>query len=256
MTTSLTNPPPRTVILSPHFDDAALSLAGLIPRLPAPVTVVTVFGGAPAAHHAVSWWDSTCGFSTAAEAHRARFAEDARAAELLGVARTVLDHPDGPYGDGDELTRLDAYLAALPTPFPLVLLPIGTNQPDHERVRDRALRVLAGLGAPLPLLYADLPYTGHLPEWGTPDTDRALGGDRTFGLAYQDLLSRYTLDVAYDLVLTDDEWARKREAVLCYGSQLAPLAADHGSLLARRGPLRAERVWAPVHRPQPAGAGS
>ncbi|MFH8346561.1 PIG-L deacetylase family protein [Streptomyces sp. NPDC018045] len=250
----MTPPPPRTVILSPHFDDAALSLAGLIPRLPGPVTVVTVFGGAPAAHHAVSWWDSTCGFSTAAEAYRARLAEDARAAALLGVDRTVLDHPDGPYGAGDELTGLDAFLSALPNPFPLVLLPLGTNQPDHERVRDRALRVLDDLGAPPPLLYADLPYTGHLPEWGAPDTDRALGGSKAYGVAYQDLLTCYRLDLAHDLVLTDAEWARKREAVLCYASQLAPLAADHGSLLARGGPLRAERVWSPVRRPQPAGA--
>ncbi|MFD7668906.1 PIG-L deacetylase family protein [Streptomyces sp. NPDC059788] len=252
----MTTPPPRTVILSPHFDDAALSLAGLIPRLPAPVTVVTVFGGAPAAHHAVSWWDSTCGFSTTAEAHRTRLAEDARAAALLGVDQAVLDHPDGPYGEDDELEGIDAYLGALPTPFPLVLLPIGTNQRDHQRVRDRALRVLDGLGAPLPLLYADLPYTGHLPEWGTPDTDRALGGDETYGLAYQDLLTRYRLDLAHDLVLDDAQWARKRETVVCYGSQLAPLAIDHGSLLARGGPLRAERVWSPTRRPRPAGAGS
>ncbi|OKH99264.1 LmbE family protein [Streptomyces sp. CB02923] len=252
----MTPPPPRTVILSPHFDDAALSLAGLIPRLPAPVTVVTVYGGAPADHHAVSWWDSTCGFSTAAEAHRTRLAEDARAAGLLGVDQAVLDHPDGPYGESDELTGIDAYLGALPEPFPLVLLPIGTNQADHRRVRDRALRVLAGLGAPPPLLYADLPYTGHLPEWGTPDVEHALGGDQTYGLAYQDLRARYGLDVAHDLVLTDEEWARKREAVLCYGSQLAPLAADHGSLVARGGPLRAERVWSAVRGPRPAGAGA
>ncbi|MEU7226151.1 PIG-L deacetylase family protein [Streptomyces chrestomyceticus] len=250
----MTPPPPRTVILSPHFDDAVLSLAGLIPRLPAPVTVVTVFGGAPAGHHAVSWWDSTCGFSTAAEAHRARLAEDARATALLGVDRTVLSHPDGPYDEGDELTDIDAYLRALPTPLPLVLLPIGTNQADHRRVRDRALHVLDELGAPLPLLYADLPYTGHLPEWGTPDTDRALGDDQTFGLSYQDLAARYRMDLAHDLVLSDEEWARKREAVHCYSSQLAPLAADHGRLLARSGPLRAERVWSPVRRPQPAGA--
>ncbi|MEU2790456.1 PIG-L family deacetylase [Streptomyces sp. NPDC007100] len=252
----MTPPPPRTVILSPHFDDAALSLAGLIPLLPAPVTVVTVFGGAPAGDPPVSWWDSTCGFSTAAEAHRARLAEDARAAGLLGVSQAVLDHPDGPYGDGGELDGIDAYLSGLPAPLPLVLLPIGTNQPDHQRVRDRALRVLDGLGAPLPLLYADLPYTGHLPEWGTPDADRALGGNPAYGPAYQDLLARYALGVAHDLVLTDEQWARKREAVLCYGSQLAPLAADHGSLLARGGPLRAERVWSPARRRQPAGEGA
>ncbi|MCK8677799.1 hypothetical protein [Streptomyces lichenis] len=44
-------------------------------------------------------------------------------------------------------------------------------------------------------------------------------------------------------MLDDRQWAAKRAAVLCHGSQLAPLAADHGSLPARGGPLRAERVW-------------
>ncbi|MET9290897.1 PIG-L family deacetylase [Streptomyces sp. NPDC003077] len=242
--------PPRTVILSPHFDDAALSLGGLIPILPGPVTVVTVYGGAPAPGRPVSWWDSTCGFSTAAEAHGARLAEDARACELLGVRRVVLDHPDGPYGDGEELTGIDAYLRTLP-PETTVLLPLGTNQHDHGKVRDRALRVLAELGAPLPLIYADLPYTGHLPEWATDGADDALCGNETYGLAYQDVRHRYRTTVAYELSLTDEQWARKRAAVLSYASQLAPLAADHGSLAARSGPLRAERVWslAPLASP-------
>ncbi|MFE4646339.1 PIG-L family deacetylase, partial [Streptomyces sp. NPDC056730] len=40
------------------------------------------------------------------------------------------------------------------------------------------------------------------------------------------------------------QWAAKRAAVLCYASQLAPLAIDHDRVMARGGPLRAERVWA------------
>lgn len=239
----MTPPPLPTVILSPHFDDAALSLAGLIPQLPGPVTVVTVYGGEPASHHPVSWWDSVCGFSTAREAYRARRVEDVRACELLGVESVVLDHPDGPYGDGTELTGIDGCLAELP-PEALLLVPIGTNQPDHEKVRDRALTVTGKLGRAVPLMYADLPYTGHLDEWGSAGADPALGRSHLYGLAYQDMTSRHTLRVEHDLTLTDEQWALKREAVLCYGSQLAPLAADHGMLLARNGPLRAERVWA------------
>ncbi|MFD5897366.1 PIG-L deacetylase family protein [Streptomyces sp. NPDC060366] len=234
---------PGTVILSPHFDDAALSVAGLVAQLPGPVTVVTVYGGEPASHHPVSWWDSACGFSTAREAYRARRAEDARACELLGVESVVLDHPDGPYGDGTELTGIDACLAELPAETRL-LIPIATNQPDHEKVRDRALAVAAQLGRAVPSVYADLPYTGHLDEWGSAGADQALGRSHGYGLAYQDMTSRHDLRVEHDLTLTDDQWALKREAVLCYGSQLAPLAADHGILLARNGPLRAERVWA------------
>ncbi|MFJ1705252.1 PIG-L deacetylase family protein [Kitasatospora sp. NPDC088346] len=238
----MNHPTWRTVILSPHFDDAALSLAGLIPELPDPIAVVTVFGGAPAAHHPVSWWDSICGFSTPQEAHRARLAEDARACRLLGVHPLVLDHPDGPYGDGGELLGIDRLLASMPADA-LVLVPVGSNQPDHQRVRDRALAVRAALGAPPPLLYADLPYTGHLPEWATDEADRALARSPRCGLAYQDLLRTHRTTVRHDLRLDDEQWAAKREAVLCHASQLAPLAADHGSLLARGGPLRAELVW-------------
>ncbi|MFC8076881.1 PIG-L deacetylase family protein [Streptomyces sp. NPDC057307] len=238
----MTPPPPATVILSPHFDDAVLSLAGLIPQLPGPVTIVTVYGGEPGSHHPVSWWDTVCGFSTAREAYRARRAEDARACELLGVESVVLDHPDGPYIDGAELTAIDGFLAEL-APETQLLIPVATNQSDHQKVRDRALAVLGKLGRRPPLVYADLPYTGHLDEWGSPETDDALSRSYLYGLAYQDLTSRHELRLAHDLTLTDDQWALKRDAVLCYGSQLAALAADHGMVIARTGPLRAERVW-------------
>ncbi|MEV0774365.1 PIG-L deacetylase family protein [Streptomyces sp. NPDC050433] len=234
---------PATVILSPHFDDAVLSLAGLIPQLPGPVTVVTVYGGEPGSHHPVSWWDSVCGFSTAREAYGARRVEDERACGLLGVESVALHHPDGPYFDGTELTAIDTCLAEL-APETQLLIPLSTNQQDHQKVRDRALTVIEKLGRPLPLLYADLPYTGHLDEWGSPEVDHALGRSHRYGLAYQDMTERHELRPVHDLVLTDDQWALKREAVLCYSSQLAALATDHGMLTARTGPLRAERVWA------------
>jgi LmbE family N-acetylglucosaminyl deacetylase len=231
-----------TVVLSPHFDDAVFSLGGLLATLPGPVAVVTVHGGAPAPGAPVSWWDGVCGFSSAHEAHRARVAEDAAACARLGVAQVVLDHPDGPYADGAELTGLDAFLKELPTST-RVLVPLGSNQPDHEKVRLRAMSVLAGLGAPLPWMYADLPYTGHLPEWASDAASGALAKSPMCGLAYQELLRTHRTTVRHDLRLTDEQWSAKREAVQCYGSQLAPLAADHGNFLARTGPLRAELIW-------------
>lgn len=249
MATSASRTAPRTVVLSPHFDDAALSLAGLLPTLPGPVAVVTVYGGAPAAGAPVSWWDGTCGYSTAAEAHRSRLAEDAAACALLGAEQVVLDHPDGPYAAPNaELPNLDAYLKDL-APGTDVLVPVGSNQPDHETVRDHAVRALAELGASLPYVYADLPYTGHLPQWGTPEASDALARSPMCGLAYQDLLREYRTTVRHTLRLDDEQWAAKRAAVLCYASQLAPVAADHGGFLARFGPLHAELVWSiePAH---------
>lgn len=234
---------PRTVVLSPHFDDAALSLAGLIADLPGPVDIVTVYGGAPPAGASVSWWDSNCGFSSPQEAHRARLAEDAAACALLGARQVVLDHPDGPYAaPGAEPEQLDGYLAGL-APGTEILVPLGSNQPDHEAVRRRALAALAELGAPAPTVYADLPYTGHLPEWGLPEASEALARSTRCGLAYQDLLRDYRTTVRDALTLDDRQWAAKREAVLCYGSQLAPVSADHGPFLARGGPLASELTW-------------
>ncbi|MGH4035262.1 PIG-L deacetylase family protein [Actinomycetota bacterium Odt1-20B] len=234
---------PRTVVLSPHFDDAALSLGGLIARLPGPVDIVTVYGGAPAPGTLVSWWDSTSGFSSAHEAHRVRLAEDAAACALLDARQVALDHPDGPYAaPGSELAELDAYLAKL-EPGTDVYVPLGTNQRDHEAVRRRALRVLADLGAPLPIVYADLPYTGHLPEWGRPEASEALATSEPYGPAYQGMLHEYRTAVRDAVTLDDEQWAAKRAAVLCYGSQLAPVSIDHGAFLARTGPVSSELTW-------------
>ncbi|MFI6638654.1 PIG-L deacetylase family protein [Streptomyces sp. NPDC050504] len=233
----------RTVVLSPHFDDAALSLAGLLPELPGPVTVVTVFGGAPDADAPVSWWDRTCGFSTAAEAYRTRLAEDAAACALMGAEQIVLDHPDGPYAaPGAELHALDDFLKNL-GPGALVLAPLGSNQPDHEAVRHRAVSVLGAIGAPLPRVYADLPYTGHVPGWGEPGAVDTLAVNSYCGLAYQALSRAYDTTVKHELRLSDEQWAAKRAAVLCHGSQHAAIATDHGAFLSRTGPLSAELIW-------------
>jgi LmbE family N-acetylglucosaminyl deacetylase len=234
--------PWHTVVLSPHFDDAVFSLAATLAGLPGPTAVVTVYGGAPAPGVPVSWWDGTCGFSTAREAHRARVAEDAAALARIGVEQVVLDHPDGPYAQGPELPLLDDFLARLPAGTD-VWAPLGSNQADHENVRVRATRALTRLGAPLPYVYADLPYTGHLPEWGTDRASEALAQSPMCGLAYQDLLRTHRTAVHHHLVPDDTQWAAKRSAAQCYGSQLAPVAADHGNFLSRTGPLRAELVW-------------
>ncbi|NJQ15865.1 PIG-L deacetylase family protein [Streptomyces bohaiensis] len=233
---------PGTLLLSPHFDDAALSVAGLLPRLPGPVTVLTVHAGPPPADAAVSWWDASCGFTSAAEAHGVRDAEDSRACDLLGVARRTLGHPDGPYGGDPGLPELVAALAALPAGT-TVLLPLGTNQPDHRAVREVALRALADRTDLTLLVYADLPYTGHLPGWGGERTDEALAASETWGEAFRELRGRFRTEVAHAARLDPAAWARKRAAVLCHGSQLAPLALDHGAFLAADGPLTAERVW-------------
>ena len=110
----------RTVVLSPHFDDAALSVAALVRRLPRPLTVVTVFGGPPPEGSPVSWWDATCGFSSAAEAYACRRAEDARACALLERTDLSVDEvaADAGFGTAGSLRlHLQAELGVSPTAY-------------------------------------------------------------------------------------------------------------------------------------------
>ncbi|MFI2029351.1 PIG-L family deacetylase [Streptomyces buecherae] len=243
-TTRPGTPPWGTVVISPHFDDAVLSLAAVLPRLRGPVAVVTAYGGAPEPGAAVSEWDEMCGFTTPHEAHAARVVEDAQALGLLGVAQIALPHPDGPYGNPDQLGHLDQWLRELPADTE-VLAPMGTRQEHHALVREQVLLTRATQGAPPPLIYADLPYTGHTPGWHTDGAEQALAADAERGESYRSLAERFRLTPRWEVRLDDAEWASKRLAVQCYGSQLAPLGAlGHGLFLHRTGPLRTERVWA------------
>ena len=87
----------RLVILSPHLDDAALSLGATIARVSrarSDVTVVTVRAGNPDSSAPAGEWDSACGFATAGEAARERRREDERACAILGAAPEWLPFPD------------------------------------------------------------------------------------------------------------------------------------------------------------------
>jgi LmbE family N-acetylglucosaminyl deacetylase len=87
------------LILSPHFDDAVLSLGGLIAKMPERAIVITVFAGTPA-ESVTARWDRRSGFASAAEAMHARSIENDRALAVLGVPKRAicsLDHIDDQY---------------------------------------------------------------------------------------------------------------------------------------------------------------
>ncbi|GAA2910888.1 PIG-L family deacetylase [Streptosporangium fragile] len=226
-----------TIVVSPHFDDAALSVAGVLARRAGSAVIVTVLGGA--AGETPSAWDRLCGFASAEEAARERRAEDARACAVLGVDQVALDHPDAPVA-GLRLHGLETFLTEHVTPRTRVLVPMGIGNADHEAVRDQALDVLDKVGARETRIYADLPYASALREWGGPSAEEALAA----GAQARALAGRYRLRPESRLRLQGSEWALKRRAVLCYASQLAPLACEYGEFLAVPGPLQYELVWA------------
>ncbi|WP_329091818.1 MULTISPECIES: PIG-L deacetylase family protein [unclassified Streptosporangium] len=225
----------ETIVVSPHFDDAVLSAAGLLARREGNAAIVTALGGAG---ETLSAWDRLCGFASAEETARERRAEDARACEILGVDQVALDNPDVPAARLP-LDDLEAFLTEHVTPRTRVLVPMGIGNADHEAVRDRALDVLEKLDTLEPWVYADLPYAAVVREWGSPAAGEALAASPPV----RALAGRHRLRPGPRLRLDGDGWTLKRRAVLAYASQIAPLACDYGEFLAMPGPLQHELVW-------------
>lgn len=99
----------RVVVVSPHLDDAALSLGAAIAfavRHGASVEMLTVFAGDPGSAAPAGGWDTRGGFGTEGEAARARREEDLGASRLLGARATWLPFADEQYdrhGGEDEV---------------------------------------------------------------------------------------------------------------------------------------------------------
>lgn len=77
--------PALAIILSPHFDDAALSLGGFMAENKAPVVVATFFAAEPA-EPVTGGWDKISGFKNSREAIAARIKENE---EALGKTKAL-----------------------------------------------------------------------------------------------------------------------------------------------------------------------
>ena len=149
----------RIVVVSPHLDDAVLSLGAALShavRHDADVTVLTVLAGDPASSAPAGWWDVQSGFRTAGEAYTARRREDARACSILRVTPRWLPFGDSQYDPVPE----DEVVAALRTElqgFDLILLPgFPLAHQDHKLLNRLVLERVQPEARML--LYAEQPY--------------------------------------------------------------------------------------------------
>jgi LmbE family N-acetylglucosaminyl deacetylase len=218
--------PPRTepggsvVVISPHLDDAALSVGATIAATAASggrVIVLTVLAGDPASSALAEEWDASAGFATHGEAARARRHEDTRACAILGATPAWLGYNDEQYERGaDDATIRSAMVEALRGAGAVLIPGYPLTHPDHAWLAQLALAhelPCARVG-----LYVEQPYT-----WLT--TGAPVG----------------VAEPIADLVPAELRWERKRHrtrdnvaklrACLAYRSQLP--------LLGRRRILRA-----------------
>ena len=178
------------LIISPHYDDAMLSVFSLIgpTRLGVPdVHVLTVFGGRPVP--AVrERWDALCGFSDSDVAMAARAEEERRAFAGLSVQLTSLALLEGQYREAhppmeartEYLSFVLEWAAAATGGVLVAPAGAGGTRTFQQRVRSRVPSKRFGLAG------GSTPNTDHL--WVTdvlvdavaPTTDLVLYNDQPY----------------------------------------------------------------------------
>jgi LmbE family N-acetylglucosaminyl deacetylase len=196
------------LVLSPHFDDAALSCAALIAR-EKPVDVLTVFAGEPDPPRQGEW-DRLTGFSDSTESNRARRAEENAAFagsphRLAFLDLVELDYLAGPrvpddaktiataasrwleeYADG--VVAVPAGAGQIAGPITRLRRRLGVQIPlrhlDHIFVRDAALDAVPFHSGAEAVLYEEFPYL-----WGRPADAEVRLVARTRGLSVEQIVA-------------------------------------------------------------------
>ena len=224
----------RIVVVSPHFDDAVLGAAHVLGTYPGSV-VLTVLAGEPPAYPAVpSRWDADGGFGPGDDVVAARRLEDRAAVASLDAVPVWLEFPDHQY-----LAKEDRPVPADVAPAlgravdeagaTAVFLPMGIANPDHVLTHEAGLVARAargGAGGPAWFCYEDHGYK-HIP-----------------GLLAWRVATLFKSGVwpTPAIVPVEPDMARKRAAIECYRSQLAPLEREH-ALAERLAANVPEQYW-------------
>jgi LmbE family N-acetylglucosaminyl deacetylase len=149
----------RTVVVSPHLDDAVLSCGQLLAAHPGS-TVVTLFAGIPGPEVPAGEWDRRCGFDSAAQAVAQRREEDRIALSLLEARAVWLDFLDNAYHRCPAPDEAAAALrqVLLDLAPDTVLLPMGLFHADHLLAHEACMRAVRALPDARCAVYEDVPY--------------------------------------------------------------------------------------------------
>jgi len=155
----------RVLVVSPHLDDAVLSLGAVMASPGRPGTewiVVTVFAGDPDSTAPASSYDRRCGFLSAGEAASIRRQEDKRACAILGARPVWLPFGDMQYEPIRDADRVWATLERHINRAELLLLPgFPLTHLDHLWITEL---VLARMPKNVPIgFYAEQPYARSAP---------------------------------------------------------------------------------------------
>lgn len=201
----------RTLVISPHLDDAVFACGTLIASCPG-THVLTVFAGDPPPGQPLTDWDRDCGFTPTDAVMQRRREEDAAALSLLRAIPTWLEMLDAQYGPTPPIAAITRALQReIERIAPeSVFFPLGLFHSDHEAVHEAVLRC-ATRGRYATYAYEDALYRR---------LDERLS-ERLFGLR------RAGWNVTrHRWPITPGAADLKEMAVHCYRSQLRGLATS------------------------------
>ena len=155
----------RLLVISPHLDDAAMSVGALLLAHPG-ATVATLFAASPASYtDPLNEHDTACGFEPGTDTMAVRRDEDRRGLGVLGAKPRWLplcqnSHVERADPIAVPAGAVDAIVDAIHDVQPTcVVAPLGLSHVDHQACHFSALAARDRV-EPMPWLwYSDLPYT-------------------------------------------------------------------------------------------------
>lgn len=217
------------IILSPHLDDAALPVGGLLAKTKNEKLVVSFFTGTPDPVQ-VTPWDTQSGFANSTDAMLARIKENDTAMSILGATNISLNFLDFQYralGDTAQLqteiqSRIEDILreegdeGALNVYFPAFFGETATH-PDHILVHNAVLAIITAKEFPQVswYMYEDMPYTMKYEAQKNPPLQKFLQEQNPdFSITQKNIL------------LPKDAFKAKMKSIQAYTSQLSAFAKD------------------------------
>jgi LmbE family N-acetylglucosaminyl deacetylase len=164
------------VVLSPHFDDAVLSVGGIISEFAGPKYIVTFFRTPTTTKQYLTEWDKISGFKKSSDAGVQRIKENNVAGEIVGAKLVNENQIDFQYDNRNATTSLQIKLSIEKEIEDVITSFVGEKimivgpsyfgdkytHPDHLLLSESFAEV-AGQKYPNVkfYFYEDLPYTYH-----------------------------------------------------------------------------------------------
>jgi LmbE family N-acetylglucosaminyl deacetylase len=256
------------LIISPHLDDAVISLGGLLTKESQKTKIITVFAGIPE-RPLTRVWDLNCGFRNSTKAMEGRITENKLALASLGIEeKNIINLPflDIQYRKSffvipkyfgkkeitDEIIEpiieeLKKLIDKENSKIIKIFVPIAFDEGDHGIARDAGIETyknIIDLNKKIQLyFYQDMPYfyTLYLRR-----TKRESGKSKE-----QVLMEIKPREISCEnkvIELTGEEYSKKVEAIKLYKSQFDMIIPDPDHVLLIHRPELLSKLQAVIYK--------